>query len=211
MRLDLRIQVVTEDGRELDEPFLLRITGWTEERFFAEAPESRIWEFKDGEVIVPSPAGTHHQDIVLFLTILLAGYTETKGLGKVYNGPAVLRLRPGLLKEPDIFFVPREDEHRISPTHVEGSAPLVIEVISPSTRRYDLEEKSKDYDEAGVLEYWAVDSERCRVLVHRGGHTEVWDSGKLESIAVPGFWVQAEWLWQDPLPGALTKLREILA
>ncbi len=207
----MRIQVVTEDGRELDEPFLLRITGWTEERFFAEAPESRIWEFKDGEVIVPSPAGTHHQDIVLFLTILLAGYTETKGLGKVYNGPAVLRLRPGLLKEPDIFFVPREDERRISPSHVEGSAPLVIEVISPSTRRYDLEEKARDYDEAGVLEYWAVDSERRRALVHRGGHTEVWNSGKLESLAVPGFWVQVEWLWQDPLPGALTKLREILA
>ena len=206
----MKIQVVTEDGRELAEPFLLRIVGWTEERFLAEAPESRTWEFKDGEVTVPSPAETRHQQIVMFLSRRLADYVEVKGLGHVFNGPAMLRLRPGLLKEPDIFFIPRGDERRITRTHVEGSAPFVIEVVSASTRSYDLGEKARDYREGGVSEYWAVDPEQRQIVVHREDRVEIEDSGKLEALAVPDFWVQVDWLWQEPLPGALMKLQEIL-
>ena len=206
----MRIQVVTEDGKEVDEPFLLRIVGWTEERFFAEAPESRLWEFKDGEIIVHSPPGTRHQQVVLFLTMLLAGYVESKGLGQVFNGPAVLRLRPDLLKEPDIFFIPKGEEHHIAPSNVEGGVRFVVEVISPSTRNYDLNEKARDYREGDVSEYWVVDPERRQVVVHREGQVEIKDSGKLEASAVPGFWIQVDWLSQKPLPWALMKLQEIL-
>jgi len=39
-----------------------------------------------------------------FLTFLLRGYVEERGLGEVLNGPAVLRIREGVDKEPDIFF-----------------------------------------------------------------------------------------------------------
>ena len=36
---------------------------------------------------------------------------------------------------------------------------LAIEVLSPSTRHIDREEKAAEYAEAGVTEYWIVDPE----------------------------------------------------
>lgn len=208
------IRVVTGRGEPVAEPFLLRLEGWTEERYFAEAPEDQLWEFEEGEVIVHSPATPIHQRLVRFLTFLLSGYVEERGLGEVFNGPAVLRLRPGVAKEPDIFFISHARAPAVGAAYVEGPADLVIEVSSPSTRVYDREEKARVYREGGVREYWVVDPERREVVVHRAGAPGepgvVVRSGRLASEAVPGFWVEVDWLWQDPLPSALACLREIL-
>lgn len=38
----MHIEVVTEEGRQVVEPFLVRLGGWTEERYLAEAPEDRL-------------------------------------------------------------------------------------------------------------------------------------------------------------------------
>lgn len=209
----MRIDVVTEDGR-LVGPFLLRLGAWTEEQYFAEAPEDRVWEFQDGELIVHSPATPMHQRLVRFLTFLLGGYAEERGLGEVLNGPAVLRLRAGADKEPDIFFLRADRRDAIGPARVEGSADLVIEVISSGTRSYDLVEKAAAYGDAGVTEYWAVDAERRELTVHRAGSPDyrvaVVRTGRLESMAVPGFWIDVDWLWQVPLPVATGCLRQIL-
>jgi Uma2 family endonuclease len=211
----MRIQVVTGEGRPVTEPFLIRLGGWTEERYFAEAPEDRLWEFEDGEAIVHSPATPGHQRVVGFLTFLLKGYVEERDLGEVLNGPAVLRLRPGADKEPDLFFLHRDRRGSVGPTRVDGPADLVVEVTSPGTRSYDLEEKARVYREGGVAEYWVVDPERQEVVVHRAAHPQyrvmVVQSGRLESTAVAGFWIEVAWLWQDPLPSAPACLRQVLS
>ncbi|WP_322797486.1 Uma2 family endonuclease [Thermoflexus sp.] len=210
----MRVRVVTDTGEEIEEPFLLRLTGWTEARYFEEAPEDRLWEFQEGEVIVHSPATPQHQRLVGFLTFLLKGYVEAKGLGEVFNGPAVLRLRPGWVKEPDLFFIRRERLSGVQEKWVEGPADLVIEVSSPGTRRYDLEEKAGVYAESGVLEYGVIDPERREVVIHRVDHpgyrVGAMGEGRLASTAVPGFWIEVGWLWQHPLPPALRCLRQIL-
>jgi hypothetical protein len=35
--------------------------------------------------------------------------------------------------------------------------------------------------------------------------------GRLASEALPGFWLDVAWLWQEPLPPTLACLRQILA
>lgn len=44
---------------------------------------------------------------------------------------------------------------------------LVIEVVSPSSRHRDYEEKPEEYLRFGVAEYWIIDDERQEMLVHR--------------------------------------------
>lgn len=98
---------------------------------------------------------------------------------------------------------------------MEGPADLVVEVTSLGTRSYDLEEKARVYQEGGVVEYWVVDPERREVVVHRAAHPQyrimVVQSGWLESTAVARFWIEVEWLWQEPLSSAPACLRRILA
>jgi Uma2 family endonuclease len=215
--MSLPLRVITPSGDEAREPYLLRFAGWTEERYFAEAPEMRLVEFEDGEVIMHSPAGTRHQQVVAFLTLLVRGYVRVRAAGEVLNGPAVVRLRPGLDYEPDLFFVPKADLARLGEQYFSGAPALVVEVLSAGTRHHDLQTKAGNYHKHRVKEYWAVDIEKRTLLQHqrRAGATAPYrvtrhTRGRVASAAIPGFWLDASWLWQEPLPPELECLDQIL-
>ena len=66
--------------------------------------------------------------------------------------------------QPDVLVVC--DENNISEERVYGAPDLVIEVLSPSTRRKDLFIKAKKYSDAGVRECWIVDPRDEQVIVY---------------------------------------------
>jgi Uma2 family endonuclease len=214
--MGLPLKVTTASGDEPREPYMLRVAGWTENRYFNQASETRIVEFEDGELVMHSPAGVRHQRIVRFLTVLLSTYVRSRGLGDILNGPAVVRLRPGLDYEPDVFFGPTAQLRRFGDQYFSGPPALVVEVVSAGTRRHDLQTKAANYHEHRVKEYWAVDVGN-RTLVrhrHRSGaatrygvtrHTK----GRVASSAIPGFWLDVSWLWQEPLPAELECVEQI--
>ncbi|MFB6286885.1 MAG: Uma2 family endonuclease [Candidatus Bipolaricaulia bacterium] len=210
----MRIQAVDERKRQLNEPYLIRVGGWTRERYLREAPDNQMWEFVGGEVIMHSPATAEHQRVVGFLYRLLAEYLETQNGGMVLTGPTAVDLLPEVTREPDLFVVAPEDAERATGTPLAITPSLVIEVTSPSTRRMDLAEKAEEYARAGVPEYWAVDLPEAALVVHRRDRerydTERLASDPVESDAVAGFWIHAEWLFQSPLPSGRDCLQSIL-
>ena len=54
----------------------------------------------------------------------------------------------------------------ISDRGCEGAPDLVIEVVSPSSRRMDYNLKNALYSSAGVREYWIVDPAKNFVIVY---------------------------------------------
>ena len=210
----MRLHLVAGDGAEVRDPYEVRVSGWTEERYFEEAPEDGFYEFKDGELIVASPVSIEHQDVVGFLATLLRAFASAKELGKVFAGPAVLRVRRNLDREPDVFFVAAERLTNVSSQYVRAPVDFIIEVLSQGGRIRDLNEKAEEYEAAGVREYWVVDIDSREVVVHRlqGGAFEAQKvaRGKLECDAAPGFWVDADWLWRRPMPSEFDCLREIV-
>jgi len=213
----LPVKVVTSDGEEFCGPYLLRLVGWTEEEYFQEAPESQIVEFEDGDLIVPSPVNVRHQRLVGFLSFLLRGYVESHSLGEVLNGPGVVRLRPGLDYEPDIFVVATAQQGQVSEQYFAGAPALAVEVISPSTRRRDLRTKASSYRTHNVPEYWAVDPERRILYQHRLPEAPAepylivpYTAERLDSQSIAGFWLKVDWLWQEPLPKHLECVERVL-
>jgi Uma2 family endonuclease len=212
--MSLSLRLLTLEGEEIQEPYLIRIGGWSEERYFREAPETRIVEFEDGEIVVHSPATIRHQQVVRFLTFLLSGYGETRSLGNALNGPAVVRFRPGLLYEPDIFFLRTEQLAHLEAEYFSGSPTLIVEVVSRGSRAHDFKIKAASYHQHRVGEYWAVDVEKECLFQHllsNGYQPTPLSSGRVTSHAVPGFWIEASWLWQKPLPPSPRCLDQILA
>jgi Uma2 family endonuclease len=204
--LAMTLQVFDSERGIVADEFLVRIPGWTWERYLAEAPETQICEYEHGDLIVHSPAKRPHQEQVGFLTYLLRGLCSRRGLGRVYNGPSVLRLSADVAREPDIFVVSSADTPRVlqQEDYVDTVPVLIVEVVSRSTRTLDLVTKAQEYASLGVPEYWAVDRERNLVVVHRlrTGRYDVTTlgSGRLDAASMPGFWILVEWLWQDPPP-----------
>lgn len=172
-------------------------------------------EWVDGEVIMSPPASYAHQELVSFLSSVLRVYIETQALGRIVTAPFQMRLAQiSRGREPDILFVNKDRMHLIQPTYLDGPADLAVEIISPESLLRDRGEKFAEYELAGVQEYWLLDPERKRADFYQleaDGRYRLasLDEGIYRAKVLQGFWLNVEWLWQNPLPQVLTVLKEL--
>jgi len=165
---------------------------WTEEDYFALPDTNRYVELSDGELVVPLHPTNRHQVAVLEFAVRLRQFVLENNLGSVRIAPLPVRLWPGRIREPDIFFIAGEHADRIG-EQVCGVPDLIVEVTSPSTARLDRMEKFAEYARAGVREYWVVDPESRTVEVYsldRGAYVlrGKWGPGEVASSGLlPGF------------------------
>jgi Uma2 family endonuclease len=87
----------------------------------------------------------------------------------VFVAPMAVRLFPRpdgsdtTVFEPDV--VALKDTSIIGENSIAGVPDMLVEVLSPSTARYDRTVKYESYRKAGVKEYWIVDPHERRVDV----------------------------------------------
>lgn len=128
-------------------------------------------EIIDGNIVMMAPPSRIHQEISGELFRQLANYLEGKKC-RVYAAPFAVRLfekdsdTPQDVRtvvEPDLSVVC--DRSKLDEHGCKGAPDLVIEILSPSTRRHDRLVKLRLYQRAGVREYWIVDPETRSVMV----------------------------------------------
>ena len=182
------------------------------EEFLEFGEETTHAEWVDGEVTVFVPPSERHQDVLWFLATLLGWYARRLGLGKVILAPFEMRLARSA-REPDLLFVAAQHRDRLTGKRVEGPADLVIELVSDDSVARDRAEKFREYQEAGVLEYWVFDPRPGKeredfFRLVEGAYEAVRPDadGRYHSTALPGFWIVPQWLRQDPLPDPLDML-----
>lgn len=133
--------------------------------------ESERIEIIGGEAFMMAPPSRAHQEISGALFAQLYNFLEGKKC-QVYAAPFAVRLfeRDGetpedvdTMVEPDISVVC--DGDKLDNHGCKGAPDLVIEILSPSTRRHDRLVKLDLYQRAGVREYWIVDPENKAVQV----------------------------------------------
>ena len=95
--------------------------------------------------------------------------------------------------EPDIVFFSKEKSNQFTDDQMLFPAPdFVVEILSPSTEKYDRNEKFVDYAAHGVQEYWIIEPEIEIVeqYFNEGGKFVLFQKlhkGLLESKTVSGF------------------------
>jgi Uma2 family endonuclease len=180
------------------------------EEFLAWADEDVRAEWIDGNVQIMSPASSTHQRLVRFLSNLLSVWVEEHALGEVFTAPFQMKLDRG--REPDLLVVREEHRDRVQDKYLDGPADLVVEVVSDESGPRDRGEKFYEYEAGGVEEYWLVDPAREELAVYRlddGRYRTAFEGheGRAASVVLDGFWIEAEWLWQESLPPVLDVLR----
>lgn len=130
-------------------------------------PEERRAELIDGVIYDLAAARPLHQFICSELGFRFKEYVKSnQGKCMVFTVACDVRLDcdDKTVVLPDIFIVC--DKNKLNEEGLDGAPDMVVEVLSPSTRKKDMTIKLKKYNEAGVREYWIVDPKKKRVLVY---------------------------------------------
>lgn len=201
-------------GMKIKEPYLVFKPGISEKEYLEMTDEDSNCELFEGDLIMGSPASTRHEEVFGFLYFLMSGYADKKGLGKVMGSRLPMRLEQGTFVEPEIIFVQKEREHLFKEQCLEGPADLVVEILSPSTYRYDLTMKREKYKSHRIREIWFVDIIKNKLLVDllKGDSYETLEieKGRLTSHVLEGFWIDLEWIWAKSLTNRYDVLQSIL-
>ena len=169
---------------------------------YCRAPDDKRYELLNGELMMVPAPNTKHQEILGRLHVELHRFVQEHELGKVYVAPLDVVLSDTDVVQPDVLFISRTREDRITDANVRGAPDLVIEILSPSTADRDLEDKHELYGRHGVLEYWIIDPVAETVAVHRQR------DGKLERSGLFG---RGESVATAVLEGLALELDDILA
>ena len=139
---------------------------YTIDDYYALSDEQRM-ELIDGKFYDMTAPSWEHQVILGELYLLFRECADAHNMPcEVYLSPCDVRLDMDeyTMVQPDLLVVcsfEHTDERRI-----EGAPDLVVEILSPSTRRKDQTLKLFKYQNAGVREYWIVDARNRKIVVH---------------------------------------------
>ena len=136
-------------------------------------PDDQRVEMIDGVFYDMAAPTTVHQSVAGFLFKKLLDFVmENKGPCFPFMSPVDVQLDcdDKTVVQPDVLVVCDRSKYRDG--RVWGAPDLVVEVLSPSTRRKDMQLKMYKYAGAGVREYWMVDPEKKLVVQYDLEHLE---------------------------------------
>jgi Uma2 family endonuclease len=130
--------------------------------------DGRRHEIIDGvHYVIPTPV-VRHQRLVGRLYQAIANYLDAHPqLGEVFGAPLDTVFSRWDVVEPDLLFVAADQRGILTEPNVQGAPALVVEVLSPGTKKRDLGAKRTLFDRGGVREYWIVDPKANSIIIHR--------------------------------------------
>ena len=139
---------------------------YTVEEVLAFPPDGKRYELVAGELLVTPAPSMGHQGVVSELLGQLHAYLASwRSVARVFPGPADIFWNQDDYVQPDLVVVPTKqvtgdwrDIHTVL---------LAVEVVSPSSARYDRVTKRRLYQRQGVATYWVVDPDARVVEVWR--------------------------------------------
>jgi Uma2 family endonuclease len=132
--------------------------------------DGKRYQIIEGEVyMVPAPTPAH-QTIQGNIYYLLRSFVAVRDLGRVFLAPCDVVLSNEDVVQPDLLFISRERSQIITERNIAGAPDLIVEILSPHTRKLDRILKRRLYARYGVQEYWLVDpaTRTVEILTRKG-------------------------------------------
>jgi Uma2 family endonuclease len=115
------------------------------------------YELIDGELLVTSSPNYDHQRAVAQLLLILGNYVRLGAIGEAATSPFDIELESESVVQPDLFVIPPLPTPRPRRLRTLNQLLLSVEIISPSSARYDRVRKRAYYARNQVPEYWVID------------------------------------------------------
>ena len=132
------------------------------------AHEKGLYELIEG-VLVEKTVGTYESYLAALIVQLLGSFVRERNLGVVLGADGMMRLFPGMVRIPDVSYISwdRWPHEQVMQEAIADLAPeLAVEVISPSNTDKEMDDKLRDYFDAGVQLVWYVTPSSREVKVY---------------------------------------------
>src|SRR5208282_4817005 len=160
------------------------------------------YQLIQGDLYMAPAPNRFHQEISRNLQFELHSYLKRNPIGKLFDAPFDVYLDEINIYQPDIIIVLNERLGILTEQGAEGAPELVIEILSPKTRRLDLVNKKHEYARAGVKELWIIDPESRAITIHQfasDGVEKIRDVNEEDTLStdlLPGFNLAAETIFE---------------
>lgn len=139
-------------------------TIWTYHDYCALPADGKIYQIIKGVMyMVPAPI-PNHQDLVGNIYSILRSHVQKNNLGKVYISPIDVIFSQTSVVQPDVLYISKNRKAIIGEKAIFGAPDLIVEVVSPSTRKLDETTKKELYEFQGVIEYLIVYPDEKKVV-----------------------------------------------
>ena len=172
--------------------------------------EQGLYELVDGQLVEKGMSSLANETVGI-ITFRLGMYREQTSAGKIYPEQSFQCFPhdPELIRRPDISFVATARLSGVAEEgHIKIAPDLVVEVISPNDKVYELEEKLQNYRSAGVKLIWIVNPKHrwVRVFTADRTFTELNENDPIiGGDVLPGFAATVRDLLPTPLPPAVVE------
>lgn len=135
-------------------------------------PDSRWgYELVRGKLKKYMPAGNLHGIIASKIGRIIGNFVEENDLGVVVAAETGFKIfqNPDTVRAPDSAFIGKEKlaKHGITQKFFPDAPDLAVEVVSPSDKKKEIEEKIQDYLKAGVGLIWIIYPRKQLIAVYR--------------------------------------------
>ena len=127
-------------------------------------------ELIKGELTSMPPSGSEHGNETIWIGRIVSTYILDQDLGFSFGAEAgfIIGRNPDTVRAPDFAFV-RKDRvpgGRLPKGFFPGAPDLAVEVLSPSDRAVEVEDKIEEWLDAGTRQVWVVNLYRRTLTVH---------------------------------------------
>lgn len=134
--------------------YLYFIEGTLED--FYNLDEQKAEFLEEGVLVMHSPASVTHEEVFGEIYVPMRLFVKEKNLGKVLGSRLTIVLGERRF-EPDIVFISTDNPGEFGEVEFSGVPDLVVEIVSKTTRQYDLKIKREIYREHKIQEIYFID------------------------------------------------------
>ncbi len=160
------------------------------------------YQLIEGELVKMAGANYAHQSFIGETYFSIRSQIGMGGIGEVLTPPFDVYIDEFNTFQPDLLFVSSQRREISSERGVNGAPDLVVEVLSDSTQRRDLNVKLPVYGRNGVREMWAADLRDETVSKYVGDD---------ETLTLEEVYGADDMLTSDVMPGVAIGLGPIFA
>ena len=157
-------------------------TRLTYEEYLKEPVTMSRYDIVDGEMIMSAAPNPYHQRTIRSTFRPLDRFVIERELGEILFAPldVIIQRNPLRTRQPDLLFISNERANIIQEDRIHGGPDLVVEILSPSNSRADIEAKLADYARIEVRECWLAAPYGCTV------ETLLLEDGEWRRLAIRG-------------------------